>query len=111
VKAYAKKVAKDHKQMAEGLDRFVSDSKLAIVAGADKASKDEVEHLSKLQGAAFDEGYVKRMVDDHEKAISLFEAQAKQGKDEKIKAFARDGLPILREHLRGAKALAMELKK
>jgi putative membrane protein len=111
VKAYAKKVAKDHKDMAAGLDRYASDQKVAILAGADKATKDEVEHLSKLQGPAFDQAYIKRMIDDHEKAIGMFEAQAKQGLDGKLKAFAQDGLPILREHLQGAKALALELKK
>jgi putative membrane protein len=110
VKAFAGKLAKEHKSMLQNLDRFVSDRKLAVVAGADKASRDEADRLSKLQGANFDKAFLQRIIDDHEKTIQMFETQAKQGKDAGLKAFANETLPRLREHLQEAKALAGQPK-
>src|SRR5262245_9714777 len=54
VKAFAKKIVKDHKDQMQNLDRFVSDRKLAIVAGLEKDARDEADRLGKLDGAAFD---------------------------------------------------------
>jgi putative membrane protein len=110
VKQFASKLVKEHKGMLESLDRFAKDSKVAIVAGADKASQDEANRLGKLNGAAFDKALLQRLIEDHEKAIAMFEAQAKQGKDAGLKAFATENLPRLRDHLKEAKALAAQVK-
>src|SRR5262249_4402625 len=105
VKQFAAKVMKEHKSTLESLNRFAKDQKVAIVAGADKATKEEADRLGKLNGAAFDKAFLQRMVEDHDKAVQMFEAQAKQGKDAGLKAFANEYLPRLRDHLQDAKAL------
>jgi putative membrane protein len=46
------------------------------------------------------------MVMGHEEAVSLFEKQAKNGKDGDLKAFAEKTLPTLKEHLKMAKEVA-----
>jgi putative membrane protein len=48
------------------------------------------------------------MVEDHEKAVTLFSQQAQQGKESDLKAFAAETLPILQEHLNMAKQLAQK---
>jgi len=45
------------------------------------------------------------MVKDHEEAVSLFDEEAKTGKDPELKAFAAKTLPTLKDHLKMAKAL------
>ena len=62
--------------------------------------------LEKLQGAAFDQAYMRGMVDDHTKAVREFETAAKSS-DADVKAFAEKTLPTLREHLR----MAQEVQK
>jgi putative membrane protein len=54
--------------------------------------------LAKLNGAAFDRAYMKHMVEDHKEDVALFEKEAKDGKDAKVKAFAEQTLPVLKEH-------------
>jgi putative membrane protein len=58
--------------------------------------------LDKLQGAAFDQAYMKAMVDDHIKDVHAFEMEAKTTKDTDIKTFVEKTLPTLREHLKMA---------
>jgi len=59
-------------------------------------------HLAKLSGAEFDRAYMKHMVEDHKEDVALFEKESKDGKDAKVKAFAEETLPTLKEHLKMA---------
>lgn len=65
------------------------------------------EHDLLLQaiGADFDAKYIQMMIDDHDKAIALFEKGAKVA-DPAIKAFAAKQLPTLRKHLNEAVRLS-----
>ena len=56
--------------------------------------------LARLSGAEFDRAYMKHMVEDHKEDVALFEKEAKDGKDAKVKAFAEKALPTLKEHLK-----------
>ena len=66
--------------------------------------KELCDQLSKLKGAGFDRAYSRDMVSGHEKAIERFEAEAKNGQDPAVKAWAEKWLPTLREHLKVALA-------
>jgi putative membrane protein len=45
------------------------------------------------------------MVRDHEKAIRLFESEAKHGQNRDLREFASKMIPTLREHLKIAREL------
>jgi putative membrane protein len=71
------------------------------------ASSEQRQAASKLQdanGAAFDSAYTDEMVQDHQKAVQLFEDYSHTGKDPDLKAFAEKTLPTLRNHLAMAQA-------
>jgi putative membrane protein len=72
-----------------------SDSSKAMKGNDDHKKMDK---MSKLSGAEFDREYMKHQVADHDKAVALFERQAKNGKDAELKAFAERTLPTLKEH-------------
>ena len=57
------------------------------------------EKLSKLSGSDFDKAYVKYMVKDHEEDVKDFTKESTKGKDDKIKGFASDTLPVIQGHL------------
>jgi putative membrane protein len=111
VKAFARKLFKEHKSMMDGLNPYIAKQKLTPVSGAQKASQTEAERLSKLQGAAFDHAFLKRTIEDHEKALEFYEAESKLGKNADLKAYASGMLPRLRDHLQEAKILASQLKQ
>jgi len=50
------------------------------------------------------------MISDHEKAIALFQAEAKGGTDADLKAYAEKTLPKLKDHLKMAQDLSKNTK-
>ena len=58
----------------------------------------------------FDSDYIKKMVDDHEKAVKLFEKQSTKGEDAELISFASKTLPSLQMHLQHARELHQTLK-
>jgi putative membrane protein len=67
--------------------------------------------LSKMQGAAFDRGYMAHMVTAHQQAVAMFQREATGVKDADAKAWASKTLPTLQEHLKMARAVNMATAK
>lgn len=68
------------------------------------------DKLSKLDGKELDRQFMSQMVKDHEEAVDLFTNEAKNGKDDDLKAFAAKTLPTLKEHQKMAKELNDKVK-
>jgi putative membrane protein len=103
VKEFGARMVKDHSDANNKLSEVARAQKIAVVAGFDQESRQMFMDLSKLQGEAFDQHYMKMMVEDHEKDVSMVEDYAKKATDPAIKKFCEDTLPTLREHLKMAK--------
>jgi len=65
--------------------------------------------LKTKTGADFDKAYVDAIVKDHEEDVKAFQREADKGKDEQIKAFATETLPVLQGHLEKIKAIQSKL--
>ena len=63
------------------------------------------EQFEKLSGAKFDKAFIQRMILDHENAVTLFQEEAKNGKDTAIRDLASSALPTLQEHLKQARGI------
>ena len=81
---------------------------LASAAGLAEVNLGKIaaERLAQLTGADFDRQFMRQMVKDHKEAVSLFESQSKNGRDEDLKALAGKMLPTLRDHLKMAQEMA-----
>lgn len=110
VKEFARKMVKDHSRCNGRLSEYARNQKIVVVAGLEKDKRENYDRLSPLKGDEFDRAYLRQMVDDHQKAVSLFEAQVRKGTDPDLKKFAELTLPDLRDHLKQAKDLANSLK-
>ena len=53
------------------------------------------EKLRTLHGKAFDDQYTRDMVEDHNKAVTLFQQEECSGHNTELKQFAQKGLPML----------------
>ena len=60
--------------------------------------------------ANFDKDYINMMVKDHEKDLSEFQAEAKNGSDADVKAFASKTSAVIKKHLDMVKAAQAKLK-
>ena len=65
--------------------------------------------LSAQVDLAFDRAYVAQAAADHRTAVALYEQQAADGKDERLKLWAGQKLPALRDHLATARALEIKI--
>ena len=105
VKEFGARMQKDHGNANAEL-RAIAAKKGLTIPGGPGPHAAMLKKLGGLQGAAFDQAYMRGMVDDHTKAVKEFE-MATKSPDADIKAFAEKTLPTLREHLR----LAQEIHK
>jgi putative membrane protein len=63
------------------------------------------DDLARLRGGAFDRTYAQAMVQDHQEDLRDYQAEAQNGTDPDVKAFAARHVPLLQEHLRMAQRL------
>lgn len=104
VRAFAQKMVEDHTKANAELMKLASARDIKPPARPDRGHKNAMEKLQKLEGDAFDRQYMKQQVDDHEKAVKLYERQSRSGRDAELKALAEKALPTLREHLKMAQS-------
>ncbi|VWB89294.1 membrane protein [Burkholderia lata] len=105
VKAFARRMVGDHGRIAGELRQ------LGAAKGVPVQSRmlvdPAVTALRTKEGHAFDTAYVALAGPRaHEAAIRLYEAEARNGRDPQLRAFAANALPTLNAHLAAARQLA-----
>lgn len=105
VKDFGQRMVTDHSKANAELVAIAK--KLNITPPSEPGEKHKAVHkkLAALKGEKFDNEYAQHMVDDHEKAVTLFQKQAKHGESKELRDFAAKSLPVLEEHLKLARAL------
>ena len=99
VKQLAQRLVQDHTKANQELLTIAEKKDIDVPKELDDMHEDIVELFSKLEGASFDREYVRYQVMHHEMDTAAFAAQASEGEDPDLKAFAAEQLPILRGHL------------
>lgn len=105
VREFGEQMAEHHGQANQRLISLAQRYQIDVPKALDPQHRQMRERLSQLSGPAFDAEYMKAQVKDHEKALSLYEQQAAQGKADPLQALAADVTPLLREHLQQARAI------
>lgn len=106
VKQFAQKMVDDHGKANQELAAIASSKKLEVSSEADLMNKAKAMVLKLRSGESFDQAYANNQVVAHEQTIELFRKAAEEVDDDELKAFAKDKLPTLEEHLKMAKQLA-----
>jgi putative membrane protein len=99
VKAFAQRVITDHSKSNAELAEFATTKGLALPTELAAESKAGFDHLESLNGAEFDKAYMQHMVEDHQKAVALFQNASANATDPDLKAWAGRTLPTLQAHL------------
>jgi putative membrane protein len=106
VKQFGKRMVDDHSKADEQLKATLHAKSIAAPSAMDPEAQKTYDRLSKLSGPQFDRAYIQDMVKDHREDVSLFQTEARSGKDPEIKQFAAQTLPTLKEHLQMAERLS-----
>jgi len=106
VKDFARHMIADHSNANTLLIQVANTRSLTLATRMDEKHQALADRLVKVTGAEFDRDYMTQMVQDHEQAVALFEAESRNGKDADLKAFAAKTLPTIKMHLEMARKLA-----
>jgi putative membrane protein len=106
VKKFARHIVRDHTKANEELNKLADKKRLTVARTMDQKHTRMATRLAGMTGEAFDRDFVRQMVADHDEAVQLFEAEAKNGQDADLKEFASKTLPTLKEHRKMARDLA-----
>jgi putative membrane protein len=103
VRAFARQMLIDHRDMAIKLDNFALERGYLVTWRIDPDKANTIERLRTLDSASFDRAYMDEMVAAHEKALAAMEAQAASGRE--TASLASEAVPVVRHHLEMARAL------
>jgi len=103
VKQFGQRMVDDHSKANDELKTLAQNKKITLPTEIGPEEKALRDRLTKLSGPAFDQAYMKAMVNDHLKDVSEFRTESRSGKDPDVKAWAAKTLPTLEEHLKMAR--------
>ena len=106
VKAFASQMVNDHGAAGTAFKKAVSDAKLKEPSTSDDKHDAILKDLRAKSGPDFDKAYVEAQKQAHIETVALFESYAKDSDNQRIRQFAQDLLPKLREHLDHARKLS-----
>jgi putative membrane protein len=107
VRAYARQLLIDHREMSINLDNFALERGYLIAWEIQPDMVSHIERLRTLDGPAFDKAYMDLMVEAHGKSVTTLETQAASGRE--TASVANASLPTVRHHLEMARALDARL--
>ena len=110
VKAYARLANSDHNDIANDLAALAERYRVNLPNPCAQGDNQAINQLKSQRGEAFDRAYIEAQVQDHRKAIDLFEQEAKAG-DSEVEQFAKQTLGILRQHLDLAELISGNLNQ
>jgi putative membrane protein len=107
VRAFARQLLIDHRDMAINLDNFALERGYLIAWDIQPEMASNIERIRTLDGPAFDKAYMDLMVQAHSKSVTTLETQAASGRE--TASLANATLPTVRHHLEMARDLDARL--
>ena len=111
IKTYARQLEREHLSANDELKRIAEGKGIVVPVIASKETRDLLDRLRGMPTTESDRTFVREFgIETHNKAIQLFEKEAREGQDPQLRAFAEQTLPRLREHLTMAQQLQRQGK-
>jgi putative membrane protein len=105
VKSFGERMVKDHGKANDDLKSVASKMNVELPDKVNAKHQATIDKFSKMSGESFDAAYAKAMVKDHQKDIAEFEEAQGKVKNEDLKKFISDTIPMMKEHLEMAEKL------
>lgn len=105
VKSFGERMVKDHGKANDDLKSVAAKMNVEVPEKVNAKHQAMIDKMSKMSGESFDKAYVKAMVKDHKKDIAEFEGAQGEVKNEDLKKFIADTIPMMKEHLEMAQKM------
>ncbi|WP_131116657.1 DUF4142 domain-containing protein [Lichenihabitans psoromatis] len=106
VKAFARKMIKDHDMAEKKLQTAAKGSGATVAMSLDDPHQALVTALQAKTGADFDKAYVADQIQAHQDTAALLASYKDAGDDAKLKTWATKTLPTVNMHLKMAEAMS-----
>ncbi|BAN23192.1 DUF4142 domain-containing protein [Caballeronia insecticola] len=104
VKDFAHHMMIDHTRLALQLKMAAPHGVTVPMSNSDPST---IESLKALHGKEFDAAYIQKVgVQGHQEAVQVFQKEAQEGQNAKLKEAAQKALPTIQQHLKMAQELA-----
>jgi putative membrane protein len=112
IKDFAQKLATDQKTDFHQLFNVAHKEDLKVPTAIDsERNKTTIGPFQKLKGAAFDQSFLKEIIEAETKTIHVYKEEAADAQHPALRSYAEEALPILQTNLAGAKSLEKEKTK
>ena len=105
VREFANQMIQDHSKATMQLENIAKSANVVLPAEPGEKLDIPISKLSVLSDKEFDRAYAEAMVEDHQKAVKLFQQYQRESGNKQLGAFAQQTLPVLEGHLRMAQTL------
>jgi putative membrane protein len=109
VKDFARHMIADHSKANDQLGSLAKPQKISLRTDWDTDHKVMRDQLSKLNGQAFDELYIRSQIADHQKTAQLLEWHIDAAQNDALKNYSIQTLPTVLAHLEAAKQIQAQL--
>lgn len=106
VKKFGQHAIDHHTQINDELMQLASKKGVMLPKKMGKKEQEALDKIAKLSGPDFDKAYLEMEIKDHSKDLSIFQKEAKEGKDPDVRAWAAKIIPAIEEHLKMAHDLS-----
>jgi len=106
VKAFGKKMVEDHSRLGDQMKEVATQVGVKPPSSPTIMEQMEIKKLKGLDGAQFEQEYIKAMVKDHEGDLKDFKNEAANGKSAVVKEAANHGVDVVSGHLTMIQAIA-----
>ncbi len=105
VRELAERMARENRKAYDRLQEIAQRRGFSLPTRPHDDQRDELRKLSEASGDHFDREFAHDEASNEERIVHLFEKEIDEGQDHEFQAYARQGLPMLRENLRRARDL------
>lgn len=109
VKAFGAEISEDHQYASHEVKELSATEGIYLPVQLDGEHTKQQQRLSHLSGKEFDEAFIAYMLKNHRKDLKEFEKNAATLRNEKVKQWTEEILPILTVHLKKAERVAEAL--
>jgi len=109
IKNFAAQLVSDHQAAQNDLKTLGTQVNVNVADSADSNHLMILDTLRGLTGRAFDSAFIMNQIQDHNRAISDFQAEINSGNKSSVIKYANQYLPALQMHLSTADSIATEM--
>jgi len=105
VRELARSLLEEHEKANRELVRLAKQKRLEVPTEIDRERRCLIDDLKGTAAGEFQQAYMKALVKDHQRSISIFLQESRAGEDDDVKDFAGRLLSVLTDHFRLAKSI------